>query len=136
MGIFDNIMNEVSGALGGTSGQQSGFAASVINLINSQPGGLAGLVQNFKEKGLGSMVASWISTGPNPPISAEQIQHVLGNEQLQKLAAEHNINVEQASAQLAQILPVVVDKLTPNGQLPQAGGVMDELKNIMGQGNQ
>jgi uncharacterized protein YidB (DUF937 family) len=90
-------------------------------MVNSgQPGGLAGLVQTFKDKGLGDTVASWVSTGQNLPISAQQIQQVLGNQQLQELAAQHGINVEQVSSQLAQILPVVVDKLTPNGAIPQA----------------
>jgi uncharacterized protein YidB (DUF937 family) len=135
MGIFDSILNQVTNAVGGASGEQSGFAASVLNMINRQPGGLAGLVQTFKDKGLGPMVSSWISTGPNPPISTEQVQHVMGNEELQKLAAEHNIDVDQVSAQLAQILPVLVDKMTPDGQLPQAGGLMSEFKNILGQGN-
>lgn len=133
MGAFDGILNQVSGALGGMSGQQQGFAGSVINMINSQPGGLAGLVQSFESKGLGSTVSSWVGTGANQAITPQQIQQVLGNEQLQKFASEHNIDVNQVSTHLAQILPVVVDKLTPNGQVPQ-GGLMDGIKSMFGGG--
>jgi len=131
MSNFDGILNQVTSALGGTSGQQSGLAGSVLNMINNQPGGLGGLVQRFEQNGLGPIMTSWIGTGPNHAISAQQVQQVLGND-LHTFAAEHGINVDQASSQLSQILPTLVDKLTPNGQLPQAGGIMDSLKGLLG----
>jgi uncharacterized protein YidB (DUF937 family) len=137
MGIFDSILNQVSGELGGMSGQQSGLAGSVIGMINSQPGGLAGLVQTCRDKGLGGAVSSWIGTGANQAISPEQIQQVLGNQRLQEFASQHGISMEQVCAHLTQILPVVVDKLTPNGVVPEggtAGGLADSLKNLMGGG--
>jgi uncharacterized protein YidB (DUF937 family) len=120
-GLLQGILGQVSEASGGTSGAPSGLAASVLNMVNTgQSGGLAGLVQMFKDKGLGATVASWVSTDQNLPVSAQQIQEVLGNQRLQELAAQHGINVEQVSSHLAQILPVIVDKLTPNGAMPQA----------------
>ena len=132
MSNFDGILNQVTSALGGTPGQQSGLAGSVLNMINNQPGGLGGLVQRFEQNGLGHIMSSWVSTGANHPISAQQIQQVLGNEELRKFATEHGIDVDQAAGQLAQLLPTLVDKLTPNGQLPQAGGIMHSLEGLLG----
>ena len=102
------------------SSSSNPLAASVMQMINNQPGGLSGLVQQFHDKGLGGLVSSWVSTGPNLPISADQLQNVLGSEQVKELAAKVGISPETASSHLAQLLPMVIDKLTPNGQLPQA----------------
>jgi uncharacterized protein YidB (DUF937 family) len=93
-----------------------------MQLINNQPGGLGGLVQSFQQGGLGEVVNSWVSTGQNLPVSAEQLQSVLGGGQLQNIAAQLGVSPEQASGSLADLLPQVVDKLTPNGQLPEGGG--------------
>jgi uncharacterized protein YidB (DUF937 family) len=59
------------------------------------------------------------------PISADQIQHVLGNTQVQQMAAKVGISPEAASSQLAQLLPTIVDKLTPNGQVPAQSNLME-----------
>jgi uncharacterized protein YidB (DUF937 family) len=64
MGLFDNLENQaVTSLLGGSSNP---IAASILQMIQSQPGGLSGMVQSFQEKGLGGLMSSWISTGPNP----------------------------------------------------------------------
>jgi uncharacterized protein YidB (DUF937 family) len=67
---------------------------------------------------LADQVASWIGTGNNLPISAEQIQQVLGSSYVQELAAKMGINTADVAGSLASLLPQVVDKLTPDGQLP------------------
>jgi uncharacterized protein YidB (DUF937 family) len=96
------------------------LVSTVMQMINNQPGGLSGLVQQFHDKGLGGLVSSWVSTGQNLPISADQLQHVLGSEQVKELAARAGISPEAASSHLTQLLPMLIDKLTPNGQLPDA----------------
>jgi uncharacterized protein YidB (DUF937 family) len=105
-----------------------------MQMINNQPGGLSGLLQQFHDKGLGGLVTSWVSTGQNLPISADQIQHVLGCEQVKELAARVGISPDAVNSHLAQLLPVLVDKLTPNGQVPQSGSLLEEgmgmLKNL------
>ena len=118
MSFLDNVVGQVSGMLGSNTNAPAGLVGSVMNLINNQPGGLAGLVQQFKDKGLGQAVPSWVSTGPNAAITGQQIQQVLGNQQLQQLASQHGIDLNDISNHLAQILPALVDKLTPNGTLP------------------
>ncbi|MEL0027555.1 MAG: YidB family protein [Perlucidibaca sp.] len=131
MGIFD----EVTSLLGNAGGQAGGAMAVVQGLLN-QPGGLQGLVQKLQDGGLGDQVKSWISTGQNLPISAEQIQQVLGSPQLAALAGKFGIDPQQVAAQVAQFLPGVIDKLTPNGQLPQGGDLLsqgaDLLKGLLG----
>src|ERR1700675_401574 len=114
---------ELSSMMGSSSNP---LLASVMQMINSQPGGLSGLIQQFHDKGLGGLVSSWVSTGQNLPISADQIQHVLGSEQVKELAAKAGISPDAAGSHLAQLLPMLVDKLTPNGQLPQTSSLLEE----------
>src|SRR6202162_1537034 len=117
--LEDMAGKEVSSMLANSSNP---LASSGMPMINNQPGGISGLIQQFHDKGMGGCVASWVSTGQNLPISADQIQHVLGSEQVKELAAKAGISPDVASSHLAQLLPMLIDKLTPNGQLPQAAG--------------
>lgn len=122
MGLLDSVVGALAG---GQSGGNNALLETVMQLINNpQTGGLAGLVQSFQQGGLGEIVNSWVSTGANLPISPEQIQRVLGNSSLQGLAAQLGVTPEQASGSLADLLPQVVDQLTPNGQVPQGGDLM------------
>jgi uncharacterized protein YidB (DUF937 family) len=120
MSLLDSVVGALSG---GQSGGGNGLLEVAMQLLNNpQTGGLSGLVNAFQQGGLGEIVNSWVSTGQNLPISAEQIQSVLGGSTLQDLAAKLGVSPEQASGSLASILPQVVDHLTPNGQLPEGGG--------------
>jgi uncharacterized protein YidB (DUF937 family) len=132
MGLFD----QVAGALaGGDAGGQGGLLPVVMQLINNpQTGGLAGLIQTFQQGGLGEIVNSWVSSGPNLPISAEQIQSVLGGSALQDLAGKLGMNTEQASGGLAQMLPQLIDSLTPNGQVPQGGDMLSQGLDMLKKG--
>ena len=118
MGFLEDMAGkEVSSMMGSSSNP---MLATVMQMINSQPGGLSGLVQQFHDKGLGGLVTSWVSTGQNLPISADQLQHVLGSEQVKELAAKAGISPDAAGSHLSQLLPMIIDKLTPNGQIPDA----------------
>jgi uncharacterized protein YidB (DUF937 family) len=119
MGMLEGLLGQVTSSLSGAAGQQNGLAGSVLSMLSSGQG-LQGLLQNMEQQGLGAIAQSWVGTGANAAISPEQIQNLLGNEKLQELAAQHGINVQELSSHLAQILPVAVDKLTPNGQAPDA----------------
>jgi uncharacterized protein YidB (DUF937 family) len=90
-------------------------------MLNNRQGGISGLAAAFQEKGLGHIASSWIGTGENLPVSADQVQQVFGSEQIQAFAQKAGIPPEAASARLAESLPTVVDKLTPGGQVPQGG---------------
>jgi len=126
MGIFDTLAGQVLGQLS-NGGNQGMLDAVGAMLTNPQTGGLQGLVEEFQKGGLGHVIASWIGTGENLPVSAEQLQSVLGNERLQSIAASLGLNVQDVAGQLAQLLPQLVDRLTPNGQIPDSRGALDGL---------
>jgi len=129
MGLLDSITGSLSNP---ENGQPSGLMDAIDGLLNNQQiGGLSGLVTAFEKSGLGGVVASWVGTGQNLPISVEQLQSVLGNEQVQAIAQKLGLSTQDASRSLAEMLPQVVDKLTPTGTLPEdaaAGGLAGMLK--------
>lgn len=95
---------------------------------NGQTGGLHGLVERFQEVGLGNLIHSWIGSGPNLPIDAEQVEAVLGEGHLQQIAEETRLSQNEAAEQLGDMLPDLVDSLTPSGHVPQGGlGNMSSL---------
>jgi uncharacterized protein YidB (DUF937 family) len=130
MGLLDDI---VQGALGGRQGVEggSGLLTMVMGIINSpQVGGLAGLINMFTNKGLGDVASSWVSTGENMPISAEQLRNVLGSDQIEQIAGQLNIPGQDALSGLTSMLPQVVDKLTPDGQIPDEGALDQGLSQL------
>lgn len=132
MSFLDQIAGAVSGATNSSAEGGNPLLATVMQLINNpQIGGLNGLIQKFQQGGLGEIVNSWVSTGPNLPISAEQIQSVLGSSQLQNLAGQLGGSPQQASGQLAELLPKIVDQLTPNGSVPQGGDLLAQGMDLL-----
>jgi uncharacterized protein YidB (DUF937 family) len=122
MGIFDELASKASSLLGGGGGEQSGLAGGIMEMLtDGKSGGLSGLVQSFQDKGLGDIISSWVGTGSNLPISAEQIKEGLGSDTIQNLAAKSGIAPEDISAKLAEFLPGVIDKFTPDGTIPEGG---------------
>lgn len=125
MGLLDNLTQAAATGLG-REAQGSGIAGAILQMLQNQPGGIAGLMQNFQQNGLASLLQSWISTGQNLPISAEQIQQVLGHQQVAQIADQAGVSPQEASNGVASLLPQIVDKLTPNGQIPQSGDLMSQ----------
>ncbi len=124
MGLLDSVL----GALGGsaTGGSNPDLLHAALGMLsNDAPGGgLPALIQKFEQGGLAEVISSWVGTGSNLPISAEQLQAVLGSDTVSALASKLGLSGADVSQQLAQILPKVVDQLTPQGQVPD-GGVGD-----------
>ena len=126
MGLLDTITGLAGQALSSTQSSKIGgnpLLTGVLGMLQNHEGGLGGLVEKFKEKGLGDIAASWIGTGENLPITAEQLKGVLGNETLGQMASQLGVSGDQLSGQLSGLLPQIIDKLTPNGQV--AGGGFD-----------
>ncbi len=120
MGLLDDVLKEATGTVPAAEGSQSSLASAALSTLSSNEcGGISGLVRQFAAQGLGHLVSSWIGTGQNLPISPEQLQSVLGSQQVQAIAAKAGISPEEARAGLTQILPQLVDNLTPNGEVPQ-----------------
>lgn len=87
-----------------------------VDMVSSpETGGVEGLVQQFRAKGLGEVVNSWIGPGGNHPITADQVQNVLGQDRINSIATKFGMSAEDASAKLAQVLPTVVSKLAGGG---------------------
>lgn len=131
MGLLDSVMGAVSGSMqpsGGLSDMLGGLLAN-----NSELGGLNGLVEKFTQNGMGEIVGSWIGKGDNLPISADQIANALGNGTLGNIASQLGMDPAQLSGHLAQMLPGLIDKLTPNGALPEGGlGQSGDLMGMLG----
>jgi len=114
MGLLDNLM----GAVGGQGGE--GDLAHLVQSLGAA-GGVGGLVDAFQKGGLGEVAQSWVSHGANLPISAEQIQAVLGSGMVGQFAEKLGVDPQVGAAKLAEVLPGLIDKLTPDGQLPTEG---------------
>ena len=111
----------IGGLLGG--GQANGEAAA---------GGLGNLTGMLSQLGLGDQVQSWIGTGENQPVSADDIQNSLGsNGTLAELASSAGVSESEAAGGLAQLLPELVNKLTPNGKI-DAGDIGSSLSGLLG----
>ena len=103
------------------SGEHAGLVGHAVDMIKDPAiGGMSGLVQKFHENGLGEIVNSWIGPGGNHPITAEQIEKVLGRDRIAAIASKFGMSPEDASAKLANVLPSVVDKMTPGGDAAAA----------------
>jgi uncharacterized protein YidB (DUF937 family) len=126
MGLFDEVVKGALGALGQSAGEHSGVLEGIMDLVNKDEGGLQGIVDKFAENGLGDVAKSWVGTGENLPVSSNQIQTVLGG-MVEQVAAKAGISSSVASVAISQLLPMVIDKLTPGGkvpaQLPDLGGL-------------
>jgi uncharacterized protein YidB (DUF937 family) len=110
MGMFDGLLGGIVGA----------GMVSVVNGILEQHGGVQGVVSEFEKNGLGATVQSWVGTGPNHTISADDVHKALGPDLMQQLSAKSGLSVQDLAQKLAQVLPQAVDNLTPNGAIPKA----------------
>lgn len=126
MGLLDSV----TGSLGQGSGNP--LMSQVTGLLtNPEGGGLSGLLQQFRAKGLGYLADSWVGTGQNLPLEADQVQSVFGQEQIRQMAAKAGIAPEALSAKLAELLPQVIDKATPNGSIPDQNSLQQGLGNLL-----
>jgi uncharacterized protein YidB (DUF937 family) len=105
MGLFD-------GVLGGLVGAEM---ATVVNNLIEKHGGVQGIVTQLEQQGLGGTVRSWVGTGANQPITADQIHQAFGSETVKQLAARIGMSPEDLAAKLSAVLPQAIDKLTPGG---------------------
>lgn len=144
MGLLDAVLGAVT-----NNSQGGGGLQDLIGMVQNNPqlldvatsllgndggaGGLGGLVEKFKQAGMGDVIGSWIGSGQNQPISGDQLSQVLGNETLSNIASQLGLNSGDVAGQLSNILPGLVDKLTPAGQAPAGGlGNAGDLMGALG----
>lgn len=150
MGLLDSVLGAVQGATqspvgasssGGLGGLLQAIAArpellqAATDLLGNQgsTGGLGGLIGRFQQAGLGDVIGSWVGTGQNQPVSADQLTEVLGADRLSELAAKVGMDPDQVAGQLSDVLPGLVDHLTPHGTAPSGGlGNADDLMGMLG----
>jgi uncharacterized protein YidB (DUF937 family) len=120
--------------LGQGGGKNDQLLQVVTQLLgkDSSIGGLNGLIQTFQKSGLSEIVNSWVSTGANLPISSEQIKQGLGSHLLQQLSAGTGMSQDACSSQLSSLLPSLVDKLTPEGKVPESNFLEQGLNLLRG----
>ncbi len=136
-----SLLGSVIGALGqsqqGGGNGQADLLGAVIGMLGQSGGqggglgGLAGLVNKMQQSGLGDVANSWVGTGENQAIAPDQLGNVLGSDMISGLTKQLGINQGDLLGQLSQMLPQVVDKLTPQGQVPQ-GDIGSILGSLLG----
>lgn len=119
MGLFDDLVKNAAQVMG-ESPEHAAMTAAVVGLISSRgTGGLQSLLQGFHDQGLGAIASSWVGTGQNLPITADQVQAALGSDTVRQLAQRAGVSPEMAASLLTSVLPIVIDRLTPGGSIPQ-----------------
>src|SRR5437879_3650852 len=126
MGLLDNLLGRL--AANGAQPGQNALVTVALQLIE-QNGGLGGILSKFEHGGMAEEVGSWIGTGANMPISGNQLQEILGTGTIGQIAQQLGLSHGDASSGLAQILPQIIDKMTPTGQVTT--GDDDALKQAL-----
>ncbi len=126
MGLLDSVAGAVLGKLGG---EQGGMAQIALDMFN-QHGGLSGVLDKLKQNGLAEEAASWVSKGANLPVNADQITSALGSDAIAGMAAKFGIDPADLSAKIAEHLPTVIDKMTPDGEVNESSGNL--LSTVLG----
>ncbi len=105
-------MGLLDGLLGGAVGAEM---VTVVNGLIEKHGGIQGIVAQLEQQGLGGTVRSWVGTGPNQPITPDQIHEAFGSDTVKQLAAKVGLDPQVLAAKLSAVLPQAIDKLTPGG---------------------
>jgi uncharacterized protein YidB (DUF937 family) len=120
--VLSSLLTNPGGQQGAAPAAGQASQSGGLNMANLAAGaaGAMALVNMFKSSGLGDQVQSWLSTGSNQAIQGADIAKVFGQERIAQIAQTLGVDHHQASAQLAETLPNFIDKLSPNGELPQS----------------
>ena len=125
MGLLDDAV----GALGGKGGGSQAMGA--IGGLVEQAGGVQGILSKLEASGLGDKVDSWIGTGPNKSISPDEVTRALGPDEVNQAAAKAGVSEEQAAGGIAAALPDLIDRVSPDGKLPDIGPLDDMLAGLV-----
>ncbi len=137
MGGLGGVLGSLLGG-GAAGGGQSALLNIVLGMVANKAGGnqgagggLGDLISKFQQGGLGDVAASWVGNGQNMPISSDQLSNVFGSDMLNQIASQLGVSQSEAAGQLSQMLPEVVNHLTPNGQAPSGG--LGDIGSILAQ---
>jgi uncharacterized protein YidB (DUF937 family) len=110
-------MDLLNSLIGSVVTAVAGDKAPALNQFIESNGGVNGLSEKFRSGGMAETFSSWVSTGDNAAITAQQVQAVMGNAQVQEMARKMGVDPAMASDFIAKALPQVIDQLTPQGKL-------------------
>jgi uncharacterized protein YidB (DUF937 family) len=137
-GLGGMLGSLLGGGAAAGGGGQSALLNIVLGMVANQAGGnhgagggLGDLIGKFQQGGLGDVAASWVGSGQNMPVSADQLSNVLGSDMLSQIASQLGVSHGDAAGQLSQMLPEVINHLTPNGQAPSGG--LGDIGSILAQ---
>lgn len=131
MSIFDSIIGMAENKFGLNGGKANGLVSALLSLIITD-GGLSGFLGRFRNAGLGDTVDSWITTGNNAPLSGEQLESGLGANTVAEIAKQAGVTHSTATSALAAIVPQVVDRLTPDGEVLEGAGFLTKIQGYLG----
>ncbi|HEY3293912.1 MAG TPA: YidB family protein [bacterium] len=94
------------------------LATGVLTYMASHPNALRGLLDKFHNAGEGDAAHSWVGNGPNAPIHPQAVQQALGRQDIEQIAQQSGLSPQETVEGLPHVLPNVVDKLTPHGEVP------------------
>jgi uncharacterized protein YidB (DUF937 family) len=127
MGLLDQLAGQM---LGGQS--QGSMVQLVMALINNTEGGLPGLLSKLQAGGLGEQVSSWLGGGANEAVGAGDISAALGSDVIGQLAGQFGLSGDQVAGGLAEALPGLVDKLSPEGQVSGDNALVEQGLSMLG----
>jgi uncharacterized protein YidB (DUF937 family) len=133
--VLGGMMRGRGGTLGmpgrrGIGGNQTALLMMLLPLAMrwvQRNGGMGAVLDKFRQKGFDRQTQSWVSTGANDAVDEKAVEQVVGQEELRQMAQRLGVPEEEVAHAFAEIMPEMVDKLTPDGQLPrEADEVLDE----------
>ncbi len=136
-GGLEDILGQLTGGGGGQSNAgagSGGLLGALLPLVASflQNGGLNKILAGFQQQGLSSQAASWVGTGANEPVSGADVEQVVGADQIAEIARQLGLSNEQTADAVAEVLPRVVDQVSPEGELPAEHDLDDLFAKISG----
>ena len=131
MGVFDSLVDRLTAGKEDLAGAPKKLVAGALEMIDEDKNGLKALVDKLSASGLGEQVKSWVSTGPNLPVTADQIKKALSSGEIDRLALKTKLSVEEVTSHLAAALPQIVDRLTPEGEI-NADALKAKAQGILG----
>lgn len=137
MGILDALMKnpEMIGDVAKFATENPEIAKAAMQMFSASSGsegGLGGLLGKLESGGVGDTVMSWVGTGPNKAVDPARLGDALGADRLSQFANQAGVSSSEASTLLAGMLPSLVDKLTPDGKMPDAGGLDGLIGGLLG----
>lgn len=125
------LLDQLSGMLGGGQSGNQQLLQMALSLMQGN-GGLQGMLKQFQQSGLGDLASSWVGNGPNQSLGLDQLRDVVGGEQLGRLAQANGLSEDQAASGLSELLPQLIDKITPDGQVDTGDNALKQGLDILG----